>query len=401
VGRDGPIWRDAITAPTPTILAGGIAAMAAAIGLCRFGYTPLLPVMLREGGLDTASAGLLASANFAGYLAGALSASRIARRFGEHRVLAAGLALMVLTMAGMGLSAEPLVWAGLRLVNGLVTGWIFVLASAVVLAFLAERGLERLSGWHFGGVGVGIVLSGLLVPALAPLGGAAGGWLGLAAGCGLLGAVTWHGLTRSTRVAPHAARPAQRPPAGRGRDLLPYLAAAYGFEGAGYVVTGTFLVAALERSGTPAWLGSSAWAVVGLAAMPSSVGWALLAGRIGARKVLVILHLLQAGGIALPVLWPGVLPALAGAVLFGGTFLAIVGLALSFGRTLTPDRPAQTLGMLTVMFGLGQAVSPTLAGLLARHTGSLDAPALAAAAAVLLGGLILLAGPGDGRTGAG
>jgi predicted MFS family arabinose efflux permease len=373
---------------TGRVLAGGMLAMALGVGMARFAYTPLLPLMQAEAGFGAATAGWLAAANYAGYLVGALWASRLGSDEGRHRLLNGGLAASVATMALMPLAASPPLWALWRFVAGLAGAWVFVLASALVVPALTERGRAGLVGWHFGGVGLGIAISGLVVDRVAPLGGSAAGWWSLAALGAAFAWLSWHGLAGLHGAASSAASPPApaRPPT----FPLALLAAAYACEGFGYIVTGTFLVALIRASERLAPLGNMAWVLVGLAALPSSALWAVAAARLGFVPVLIAAHLLQAVGIALPALSGHPAAVLASALLFGGTFLGIAGVSLAFARTLTPRAPARTIGWLTAVYGIGQMAGPVVAGLLAGAGGSF-APALLLAAAAVAAGAALLA----------
>ena len=173
------------------------------------------------------------------------------------------------------------------------------------------------------------------------------------------------------------------------RLLLAALCAAYLLEGTGYIVTGTFLVAIVDRMPGLGAFGPSVWIVVGLAAAPSSIAWAWLASRIGYAPALVLAYAVQAAGIALPLLG-GAGSALIAAVLFGGTFMGISALTLTLAVQLAPQRAARVIGLLTAAFGLGQIIGPTLAGALAGRAHSF-APALAAATAMVIGGGMLMA----------
>ena len=89
----GPIEK----AVSPQLLAfGGLLALAAAIGIGRFVYTPILPFMVETLELTKAEAGLIASANFLGYLVGALVAGLSIIRGSPRRWLMLALALSAL-----------------------------------------------------------------------------------------------------------------------------------------------------------------------------------------------------------------------------------------------------------------------------------------------------------------
>ena len=373
--------------PVRRPLLGGVLALAVAMGIGRFAYTPILPAMQRAARLDAGQAGLLASANYAGYLAGALLATAAPPGVSRGRILRGCLVAVVLTTGLMALTPNPVVWGLVRFLSGLASAGAFVLTSGLVLDLLRARRRLPLAGWLYGGVGLGITASGLVVRAVgAPLGWR-GDWLVLATLAAALGALSW-------RLLP-AARPAaasiRAPAAGRRWPTAPLglLLAAYLLEGTGYIVTGTFLVAIVEGMPGLAGAGPGVWIVVGLAAAPSCILWARLATLIGPVRALTLAYMAQACGIALPALGGGAWIAVAAALLFGGTFLGITTLTLTLAGGLAPGRSTGIIGLATAAFGTGQIAGPVVAGMIARRAHSFDPALLAASAIVLLGGCLV------------
>lgn len=362
----------------------GAGALALAMGVGRFAYTALLPSLQRGLAFDDADAGAIASANLAGYIAGVVWA----RAALTHRtlLLRLGLAGSVLTTAGVAAATGFVAWAGLRFVSGVASGLVFVLVSAAVLEAL-PAGKEHLSGVLFAGVGAGIALSGAVAA------GSAGfawfvPWLVLGGASAALAAPVW-GLVRSAVLV----RPDAPPLREDDRMSLGRLGAAYFLDGLGYIVSGTFAVAAVQRTpGLEAWA-PWVWVAAGVAAAPSAVLWSALAQRIGGRRALAGAFGLQALGMALPALSSSVWMALTGALLFGGTFMGIVGLTMSLGRRLRPGDDGRVIGTLTMVYGIGQAIGPYLAGRISRATGGPTTAVLAASIAVGLGGALLARRP--------
>lgn len=371
---------------TIRVLLGGMLACAVALGLGRFAFTPILPVMQAEHGFGTQAAGWLAASNNLGYLIGAVWAGWVRSDGARHRLLGWGLAVLVVSLAAMPLTASELVWNLIRLVAGIASAWVFVLASALVVPRLAELGHARLSGLHFGGVGIGIILSGAVIAWAANAAGANAGWWLTAALAGAMAAVSWPALRDAHPKGAAAATPPKPV-----RFPLSLLAAAYFCEGLGYIVTGTFLVVVVKGTPGIADYANLSWVLVGLAALPSAAAWSWIGEHKGYLPALVAAHLVQAIGVALPALVPHPALVLLGAVMYGGTFLGIVGMALALGRAIDPARPARTMGLLTAVFGIGQIIGPVLAAWMAGWGGW--GPALVMAAATVLAGVpLLLAG---------
>ena len=147
-------------------VAGGIIALAAAMGIGRFAFTPILPAMQRATGLDTAQAGLLAAANYAGYLVGALLITVAVPVNARRGVLLGSLVTVAATTALMAVTSAFPLWAAIRFLSGLASAGVFVLASGLVLDLLRRAGHASRSGWLYSGPGLGIAVSGVAVLAL-------------------------------------------------------------------------------------------------------------------------------------------------------------------------------------------------------------------------------------------
>ncbi|MFD6280244.1 YbfB/YjiJ family MFS transporter [Streptomyces sp. NPDC060209] len=342
--------------PWPTVLRGA-AAMAAAMGVGRFAYTPIMPLMHDQAGMSDSLGASLATANYLGYLAGALLGIAAPALLRSAAALRTGLLVLAASLALMPLMHDGGAWWVLRLAAGAASALVFMIATSALLAGLAAHA-EHMTGWAFGGVGAGIALSGLTVVAVQQAGSWQGAWAACAALTVLLTAASW-GLAPDV-AAPAATVPTERP---RTRRWFTALLASYLLEGIGYIIAGTFLVAALQQ-GAPGWIGSGAWIVVGLAALPSCALWMRLARRVSRPALLTISLSLQAIGIALPALSTSSVSALAAAVLFGATFMGVSTMALAIGTHL---RIPRAVALLTTGYSLGQILGPLLAAPLLRH----------------------------------
>jgi hypothetical protein len=253
---------------------------------------------------------------------------------------------------------------------------VFVIAVNSMLEHLPPH----LPGWGFGGVGLGIAVSGALVLALPEQAGWQGAWWTAAAMAAMLGVAAWtmHAGPRDDDVA---ASPPPRSPSGVNRWFA-VLFVSYTLEGIGYIIAGTFLVAAIKQNSS-GWLGNGAWLVVGLAAVPSAALWAWLCGRWSHPTLLAGALVLQAFGIALPALVSGTAAALVGAALFGATFIGVSTMALAAGRLL--GFPG-AVALLTCGYSVGQILGPVAVTPLLHHGFSLAL--LAAALVVLLAAVV-------------
>jgi predicted MFS family arabinose efflux permease len=355
---------------------GGLIAMAAAVGIGRFIYTPILPPMIEELGLGKGQAGLIAGANFAGYLAGALAVTspRLPGRMRSWMLWS--LALSAVTTAMMGL-VDGLAWfLVLRFVGGAASAVVLVLASTLVLERLSAAGRGDLAAWHFAGVGVGITISALLIEALHGL-HFDWRWMWLGGGAVSLAAVFAVGA-----LVPDVAEPAalsERAPGAAPSPQLPRLIVAYGLFGFGYVITATFIVAIVRGSPAARPLEYVVWLVLGLSAIPSVAAWSAIARHVGVLRAFALACLVEAIGVLASVIWLNVTGLLIAAVFLGGTFMGLTALGLIAARSLAPGSARRALAGMTAAFGLGQAIGPIAAGYGFDITGSFLLPSLLAA----------------------
>jgi predicted MFS family arabinose efflux permease len=365
---------------------GGLMALAAALGVGRFVYTPILPLMAEDLGMSKSVAGAIASMNFAGYLAGALAASS-PRLGGSRRAWMIGaLALSAVTTAAVGMFDSAVAFSLLRFAGGAASAFVMVFASALVLDRIAAAGRPALSAVHFAGVGAGIAVSAALVSTLVAAGA---GWRMLWYASALLSLLC---LAIAAVLVPDAKDP-PRALATAGVETsaaLRRLVLAYGLFGFGYVITATFLVAIVRGDAQLRASEAYVWLLVGLAAAPSVAVWGRIARGAGNAKAYAIACLLQAAGVAASVPSPNVWGIAAAAVLLGGTFVGTTALGLIEARRLSTGDPRRILGLMTASFGLGQIVGPTVAGMLHDVTRSFLLPSLLAAAALLAAAILAL-----------
>jgi hypothetical protein len=365
------------------VCAAGALALATAMGIGRFAFTPMLPLMIREGSLGVANGGWLAAANYAGYLAGALTASRIALT--PQRLGLAALAGIVVTTGAMGCTGSVGLWLVLRFAAGVASAWALVSTSVWGLAWLARFERSAGTGLLYAGVGMGIVLAGL--------------WCWQAGAAGVQADALWlqlGGLALLLFIAVAVWMPRGMPaPAGAavsGADAGHAdwgLVVSYGMLGFGYILPATFLpVLARAVLDDPAVFGA-AWPVFGTAAALST--WLAGVWLRGMRRLrlLALCHGLMALGCLLPVMHLSALSVLAAALLVGGTFMVATMAGMQEARARAPGNPTVALGRMTAAFAIGQMAGPMLSSLLSTRGGSNDFTGLFVALAV--GALALLA----------
>ena len=372
---------------------GGAAALAAAMGIGRFVYTPILPQMADALSLSKSAAGLIAAANFLGYLAGALFAA-LPQLAGARRAWVLGaLCMVAATTAGMALGESTTSFLWLRLVCGVASAIVLVQGSALVTEELASLGHREFSAVHFAGVGAGVALS---TAVLAVLEFEAFDWRALWLAAGALAALA---VVAFAVLAPRdhhkasasGATPVQTSTSAQ-RAGLAWLYVSYGLFGLGYVITATFLVSAMASTARNPMPGLFVWFVVGLTAVPSIAVWSVIGRRYGALPTYFVACLVESCGVAVGGLFPGVTGALIAAVLLGATFMALTALGFEAARGIAPHRQRQAFAIMTACFGAGQILGPLLAGGLMDRTHSFVAASLLGAGALLVsGGCALLA----------
>ncbi|MDR6213355.1 YbfB/YjiJ family MFS transporter [Paracidovorax wautersii] len=385
----------------------GMAALAAAMGIGRFAFTPLLPMMLHDGVVSLAGGSWLATANYVGYLVGALAcmafpwvAPRLRVVWHSARLTRWGLVATVLLTLGM---AQPWdqAWPALRFLAGAASALVFLNVSVWCMVRLQTLGVPALGGLIFCGPGLGILITGLAASAMV-----AGGWTAAAGWCAfaVLAALLCAAACRVVQGAAEPARQAAAAPAGAALAPAPpggiparaLLTLAYGLAGLGYIVTATFLPV-IARGALPA---GSAWPDLFWPLFGAGVALgAALSTRTPARWdrrwLLAAAYAVQAGAIALSVVWPSAAGFALGSLLLGLPFTAITFYALQEARRVWPAGADSFPGLLTAAYGLGQIAGPPMVAWMLHHSASAAhgfTLGLAAAAGALVLGAALLAG---------
>ncbi|MGY6019694.1 YbfB/YjiJ family MFS transporter [Streptomyces spinosirectus] len=373
----------AASAPAPAararpefLVALGLAAgPVVALGFTRFAYALLLPAMREKLHWSYASAGGLNTANALGYIIGAATAAWWSRRFGARAVF---LWSMVISAGALLASASTGDFAGLgilRFVGGLSTAVTFVVGSA--LASRVHSGGQQsrsaaLVAVYMTGVGVGVVLSGVVVPAALTAWGVSGwqaGWLLM----GVLALVAVGPAFWASRHVPEAPGTA----AGhRGKSGLKVLAPTfvwYVLFGAGYVSYMTFVIALLHSQGMKTWGLASFFIVLGAAsAVATLLVWGRLIGRLRGGTAPALVSAVVLVGVLPVLLWHGTVAALVSAVVFGGSFMAGPTAVTVLARRMLPQHAwTSGIALLTVAFSVGQAVGPLVSGLLSDSSGGI------------------------------
>lgn len=369
---------------------------AVALGLARFAYGLLLPAMRTDLGWSFATAGAMNTANALGYLIGALLAAPLARRVGTRRLFVTGMTLTVLALLATAGTGNLTALIMLRLVAG-ISGAVVFIAGAGLAAQLdtgSRAGRAALLlGIYFAGGGLGIVLSGLVLPPLLAATSAGAGWRW---GWVLLAALSAFATAVSLPAVRAAGEPTPAPSGSGGWPVrrLAVLLVAYGLFGAGYIAYITFIVAFLKHGGAGAGEVSVFWVLLGAAAIGGGYGWGPALGRLrGGRGPAVVLAVVTVGAL-LPLLSGSAAAAYGSALLFGATFLAVVTAVTATARRALPAHQwTPAIATLTIAFALGQCLGPVLAGALADSATGVRAGLTVSVGILIVGTLLALAQP--------
>lgn len=363
--------------------------LAVAMGVGRFAFTPIFPLMMRDGLLTNEVGALLAASNYMGYLVGALLAARV--RLKPLSLQALGLVGTVAVTAAVGGTSTIVSWAVLRFIAGVLSAWTLVATTTWALGWLAAHGRPHLAGVVFAGVGLGIAGAGLFCLLVArPQVTARTMWVELAV---LAGAATliplWIGWGQpaSAETAPSKTAPSPRQEAAPGARGLVVCYTLFGF---GYILPATYLPALARQLVDDPQVFGWAWPVFGTAAAISTVVVSCGLRKLDRLQVWAVSHLVMAVGVVLPVLWVSLTSVVLSALLVGGTFMVITMIAMQEARARTEGNATAILARMTAGFAFGQLMGPVVSAALGRLTPD-HASALNYALALAGVGLILSA----------
>jgi hypothetical protein len=368
------------------VAGAGMLALAVAMGIGRFAFTPLLPLMQDEYGLTVAGGTWLATANYAGYFAGALVA--LAVPVPATAAIVGGMTAIGLATLGMGYTHDYPLWLGLRAFAGVASAWVMIYVSAWSLERLVAAGSPALNGRIFAGVGLGIAGTGLATLAMMHWRwSAAAAWIALGVVSLIVVVFVLPAFLARIPAPARAAASAQRQPIRWNSESM-RLVGCFATSGFGYIIPATFLPAmAKEVISDPAIFGWS-WPVFGAAALVSIL--AVSAFRpVGNRRLWAASQLLMAAGVALPALWHSMTAIILAGLLVGGTFMVITMAAVQAARAIAGPQPVGLLSAMTAAFAIGQLLGPLSARALLNTGGGLPS-ALLIASGVLAAGACAL-----------
>ncbi|MFD9130629.1 YbfB/YjiJ family MFS transporter [Kitasatospora sp. NPDC059571] len=368
------------TAPSPRRLSEPLVALGlaagpvVALGFTRFAYALLLPAMREQLGWSYAAAGMMNTANAIGYIIGAGTAAWWSRRLGARRVFVWSMLVSAVALLASGVSGSFAALSLFRFVGGLATAVTFVVGSALASRVHTGGRPARsagLVGMYMAGVGIGVVVSGIVIPSALTAWGASGwqaGWLLM----GLLALLAIGPAAMAARRVPEQPAAAATGDRVKLRFLTPTFAW-YVLFGAGYVSYMTFVIALLHGQGMGTWSEAAFFIVLGAAsALATLFVWGRVIGRLRGGRAPALVSAVVLLGVLPVLLGHGTVAAMASAVVFGASFMAGPTAVTVLARRMLPQH-AWTYGiaLLTVAFSVGQAVGPLISGLLSDSSGGI------------------------------
>ena len=369
------------------ILLAGILALVVGVGVARFSFTALLPFML-EDFLTITYAGILASINYMGYLAGSIFSIFIKDINNKVKFFRFGMVLCVLTTLILATTTNETLWLISRIIAGFGSAMALVVGSAIVMTKLNYEDKTKAMGIHFSGIGLSILITDLISRAVLSSGGNwQTSWRAITI-FGLLAAVY------STYILSFDKKITQENATHKfDKSIFSFfvilLIMAYFTEGIGFVVMGTFLPDIINSLEGLSGYGSFTWTIVGIAGIPSCVVAMRLAHKYGSVNIILISMCLQLISILIPALTTNIYLNLFCGFLYGGTTLGLVSLFMHLGGKLASNNPVILMGALTTAYGIGQVSGPLYSIAMIEYFGNYT-NALYLTAAIVFGGIILL-----------
>ncbi len=388
------------------VVLAGVLTIVAVLGLGRFSLGMLLPSMDADLGLGYGRMGFIGTGNFCGYLLGVLMSSTLVRRFDYRRVINVGIFLVGISMVIVGRADGFWLVLAAFFLTGIGSGLANVPVMGLVSQWFAASHRGRASGLMVSGIGLGIMITGLLIPYVNNRLGAGEGWrlnwmilgavvLVIAFICSLLirNRPAELGLTRvgsgTGQSSGRRKNPADEKPFRAGRRTLAYLGGIYFCFGFSVVIYVTFVVTSLINDyGFSEALAGRFWIWFGFAGMFSGPIFGSLSDRAGRPRTLALVYGLQSASLLLLALNP-----FPGSISFSIILFALCAwsvpsiMAAAIGDYLGSLRAASGFAVLTLFFSVGQISGPALAGVMAEESGSFSAAYILAAVLMAAGGL--------------
>jgi predicted MFS family arabinose efflux permease len=370
------------------ILIAGIFSIIIGLGVARFAFTGLIPAMLDDY-LSIKFVGILASLNFAGYLAGSIFSIFVKDINFKVYLYRLGVFLAISTTFILAFSSNDTLWLVGRVLGGFAGAMCLIIGTSIVMQKLTIKSKTKAMGIHFSGIGFSILTTDLLARFVLSLDCSwRDAWFVLTIFALILSFYSVYILSFDKEVKQNAVK--VRFDFSIFTPFVIVLIIAYFTEGVGFVVQATFLPDIINNLEGLDGLGGITWTLVGVAGIPSCIIWMLLAHRFGSSNIIIIALLLQAVGILIPAFSTNFYLNLLSGVLYGGTFIGLVALFMNLGGQLSKGNPVVLMGAMTSSYGIGQVIAPLYSIYFIEKYGNYDYALILTAFIVVAGAILLL-----------
>ncbi|NQY54093.1 MAG: YbfB/YjiJ family MFS transporter [Campylobacteraceae bacterium] len=370
-----------------SILIAGIISIIIGVGVARFAFTSLLPLMI-EDILTIKSAGILASINYLGYLIGSISAIFIKDIYSRIIFFRIGLVLSVLSTLTLALSTNEILWMVSRLFAGFGTSMILVVCSSIVMSKLNMKNKTKAMGYYFSGVGFSIVVTDIIIKGINYNENLwQNTWLILSLFALFCSTYPWYILSIDKKTYSEIIK--HKIDKNIFTPFVILLIFTYFCEGIGFVVQATFLPDIINSLEGLEGYGSLTWLLVGIAGIPSSIIWMRFAHNYGSVNMIILALLIQVVGILIPTLTNNIFLNLLSGILYGCTFIGLVALFMNLGGKFSGKNSVVLMGIITSAYGLGMILGPLYCVVLFEKYNSYEYSLYLTAFIVLVGALLL------------
>ncbi|MGI9353185.1 MAG: YbfB/YjiJ family MFS transporter [Rhizobiaceae bacterium] len=361
----------------------GFAVLAVAMGIGRFAFTPLLPMMQDERLISIADGGMLASVHFLGYLMGALFAGYT--RDWPSISLYLSLLLIAFSTIAMGTTESFVVWSVARWLAGFCSAIVLVTVSTQLVKRLAELKRPEFQNWVFAGVGGGIFIAGAMALQFLMTGVMSNtAWIVFGVTSLILIAAVY---TQIGTAVFETSKPGTKETATKA-SLDWRLIVPYGATGAGYIIPATYLPIMARNAVESPMLYGLGWPIFGIAAVLSTLLAVRFQSTLSDRQIWIVSQFVMAAGLAIPAIFAGLGAVVLGGICVGGTFMVITMVGMKEAHRITgPNDPQKLIAALTAAFATGQIIGPVVAGWAYEATGDFSYPLLFGSV-LLIGSLV-------------
>ncbi|WP_152054580.1 YbfB/YjiJ family MFS transporter [Aliarcobacter butzleri] len=370
------------------IIIAGIISIFIGVGIARFSFTSLLPLMLNDI-LTIKFAGFLASINYIGYLSGAISAIFIKDIYTKIKFFRVGLFLSIISTIILGLTTNEYLWILSRLIAGFATAMILVVCSSIVMVKLNVEDKTKIMGIYFSGIGIAITATHLFLTYINKNENLwQFSWVVLAIIAMISCIYPLYILSIENKIDTHIIK--HKIDKKIFSPFIIILTIAYFCEGIGFVVQATFLPDIINKVDGLEGYGNLTWLFVGIVGIPSSIIWMKLAYKYGSVNMIISALIIQIIGILIPSITNNLYLNILSGALYGGTFIGLSALFMNLVGKLSEKNPVFLMGTITSAYSLGMIIAPLYCVALYEKFNSYEFSLYITALIVLIGVLLLI-----------